>query len=218
MPQTRLYGARRATRSLLLATLTAAIPACDDRPAPAVSADGAADTTTTSPAAQLPPAAADTPPPARAPSPDTAAGAEWTVRDTRVTIPAKGAATLLAVRTAPHPDFDRTVFEFAGADLPSYRLSYVDRPVRQCGSGDVVPLAGDAWLSMQFEPANAHTEQGAPTVTERNRSPRLPNLLELKLICDFEAVVEWVAGVRSPRPYRVMALRQPSRIVVDVQH
>jgi hypothetical protein len=142
----------------------------------------------------------------------------WTAGDTRVQQAVRGIATLRAVRTAAHPEFDRIVFEFAGSELPSHRLEYVDRPVRQCGSGDVVPLAGDAWLSIQFEPAQAHTEQGAATVTERSRSPRLPNLHELKLICDFEAVVEWVAAVASPEPYRLTTLTSPTRLVVDIRH
>ena len=60
------------------------------------------------------------------------------------------------------------LFEFAD-ELPGYRIEYVDRPVRQCGSGDTVPLLGDAWLSLRFYPANAHTEEGQPTVLERQR-------------------------------------------------
>ena len=127
-------------------------------------------------------------------------------------------ATLREVRTASHPEYDRIVYEFSGG-LPGYHIEYVDRPVRQCGSGDTVPLPGDAWLSMRFEPANAHTEEGQPTVLERQRewSDAKANLKALKLICDFEAQTEWVAGVGYPGRYRVLELTGPARIAIDVK-
>lgn len=128
-------------------------------------------------------------------------------------------ATLMEVRTASHEAYDRIVFEFAGEQRPGYRIEYVDRPIRQCGSGDSVPLAGDAWLSLRFYPANAHTEEGQPTVLERKRSWSDPaaNLKALELTCDFEAVTEWVAGVAWPGQFRVLELSSPARIAVDVK-
>jgi hypothetical protein len=140
----------------------------------------------------------------------------WRAGDTQVAGATSGSALLRAVRSARHDGFDRIVFEFAG-ELPGYVISYID-PVRQCGSGDAVALAGTAWLSLRFEPAAAHTEEGVATVTERSRSPGLPSVVDLRLICDFEAQVEWVAGVRERLEYRVITLREPARIVVDVRH
>lgn len=128
-----------------------------------------------------------------------------------------GVAILRAVRTAAHSSFDRVVFEFEGSSLPGYQIEYIDRPIRQCGSGRVVPLAGDGWLRVRLEPANAHTEQGEPTITDRERRPNHPNLKELKLICDFEAQVEWVLGLGSPNRYRVLELSKPARLVMDVR-
>lgn len=156
------------------------------------------------------------PPPADADSVPAAAAVEWTAGDTRVSS-SDGSAVLSAVRTARHEGHDRVVFEFESG-LPGYRISYIDRPVRQCGSGDEVPFEGDAWLSVVFEPSAAHTEEGRPTIEERARRLDLPNIIELKLICDFEGQVEWVAGVRSPTEYRVLALVEPARVVIDVRH
>lgn len=166
------------------------------------------------PAGQAP----DQPADEQQPDPPAAAGDGWTAGDTHIDRPITGAALLHEMRTARHPDFDRIVLDFGADAVPPYRISYIDRPVRQCGSGDTVPFAGDAWLSIVVEPANAHTEQGAPTVTPRERAPGLPSLLELKLICDFEAVVEIVAGVRSPEQYRAFVLGSPNRLVVDIRH
>jgi hypothetical protein len=141
----------------------------------------------------------------------------WTVGTTRAKRNVSGVATLAAIRVAQQDSFDRFVLEFAGPELPSYHIEYVDRPIRQCGSGDVVPVAGDAWLLIRLEPARAHDDQGRVTLEQRRAKPGLPILLEALLICDFEAQVEWVLGVSSPLGYRVSELTQPARLVIDLR-
>jgi hypothetical protein len=131
---------------------------------------------------------------------------------------APGAALLRDVRSATHPNYDRVVFEFEGAQLPSYKIEYIDKLVRSCGSGDVVPFTGDAYLSVLFTGANAHTEAGEPTIKDRTRSPNHTVIKDLKLTCDFEAEVEWVMGVSAPNKYRVLELKNPTRLVVDVNY
>ncbi|MEN9577856.1 MAG: hypothetical protein RJA70_865 [Pseudomonadota bacterium] len=126
-------------------------------------------------------------------------------------------ARLVDVRAASHEGYDRVVLEFAEGS-PGYRIEYVDKPVRQCGSGDVEPVEGQGWLSIQLFPADAHTPEGQPTVAPRERLLDLKNVRELQMTCDFEATVTWVVGVRSPNSYRVSELRQPSRLIVDIQH
>jgi hypothetical protein len=102
--------------------------------------------------------------------------------------------------------------------MPGVHVEYVDEPVRACGSGDTVPLPGDAWLEVRMSPTNAHTESGRPTIADRRRATHLPVILEIVRTCDFEAVVAWVLAVRSPEPFRLARLGDPSRIVVDVRH
>ncbi len=131
---------------------------------------------------------------------------------------ASGVALLTDVRAARHNGFDRVVFELGRGSPPGYHLEYIDRPVRKCGSGEPTPIAGDAWLEVRFEPTNAHTESGAPTLVERKRSVDLPVISELQQTCDFEAVVSWVLGVKRPNKYRVLTLNDPLRLVVDIQH
>ena len=196
----------RNSFALLLATAACSTEAPAPAPGPPAAADSApADTT---------------PDPTVAPIADSAThdpNAQWTVGVTSSQRNVTGVALLRAVRTARHDAYDRIVFDFGDDPLPNYHIEYVDRPVRQCGSGEPVPVAGDAWLAIRFEPANAHTEAGQPTVTERERMLSLPNVRELELICDYEAQVEWVAGVRSPEPYHVLELAAPARIVVDIR-
>jgi hypothetical protein len=127
-------------------------------------------------------------------------------------------AVLIAVRSAEHDGFDRVVFEFRDKRLPGYHVEYIDRPVRQCGSGNPTPIAGDGWLEVRLEPAYAHDEVGKPTVHDREQLLDLSIVREAELTCDFEAVVTWVLGVTSPNRYRVMELTEPTRLVVDIRH
>ena len=129
-----------------------------------------------------------------------------------------GVAVLSAVRAGAHDSFDRIVFEFSESGLPGFHVEYVDEPVRSCGSGEIVPLAGDAWLEIRMTPAAAHTHQGKPTINRSAFSPNLPIVRDLRSTCDFEADVTWVAGVVSPNKYRVLELQDPARLVIDISH
>jgi hypothetical protein len=142
----------------------------------------------------------------------------WTVATTNRPRPGVGVATLREVRVGQHAGFDRVVLEFAGPRVPGYRIEYVDRPVRQCGSGNVVELAGQGWLAIQVSPARAHDDRGQATVVRRAWAPRLRALRELKVTCDFEGEVVWTLGAARPNRYRVLELSRPARLVVDVRH
>ncbi len=124
---------------------------------------------------------------------------------------------------AASPGYDRVVFEFAGDSVPGYRVEYTTKPVQRCGSGDPVTVAGTGRLVVSFEPAQAHDAPGslAPVSlapAERHRSPGLPAVRELTLICDFEGQVAWVLGITARSEYRVSELAGPARLVLDVRH
>jgi hypothetical protein len=127
-------------------------------------------------------------------------------------------ALLRDIRTAAQDGFDRVVFEFEGDEVPNYKVEYIDKPVRQCGSGNVAQVAGDGWLEVKFKATNAHTEAGQATIAARERRLSLPSLKELEITCDFEAEVVVVLGVSSPNRYRVLNLYKPTRVVVDIKH
>jgi len=129
----------------------------------------------------------------------------------------RGIGVLYGVRTARHDEYERIVLDFGADTLPGYKIEYVDRPVRQCGSGEVVPLEGDAWLMIALEPSHAHDDNGAPTIQNRDRKLNYPTLKRIKLICDFEAHVDWVAAVAFPAKYKVLELANPTRLVIDLQ-
>lgn len=131
--------------------------------------------------------------------------------------PDLGVVVLREVRAAGQQGFDRVAFEFQGNDVPGYRVEYVDRAI-QCGSGEPVEVAGEALLEVRMTPARAHTEAGEPTVRERERRLDLPVLKEIESTCDFEADVTWVLGLGSRKSFRVQALDDPARLVIDLEH
>jgi len=127
---------------------------------------------------------------------------------------AQSTPTLVAVRAARHPGFDRVVFEFRGG-LPPATVHYVDELI-QDGSGNRVSVAGAADLEVLFRGANAHDAGGSPTVSPRRFSPGLPAVKEVAEVGDFEAMVSYGIGVDRRRSFEVTRLSGPSRLVVDV--
>jgi hypothetical protein len=121
---------------------------------------------------------------------------------------------LVAVRTAHHPGFDRITFEFKGA-RPDHRVRYVSR-LTEDGSGAPVQLAGGATIEVVFQSANAHDDNGKPTVSPRRFSPGLAVLKEVAQIGDFEGVVSYGLGVDHRVPFKVVQLSNPSRVAVDL--
>lgn len=167
-----------------------------------------------SPIAPPAPVASDTPPPAQTP----AGTGQWTASTSEVER-GGGPAVVRGLRVARNDGFDRVVIDFGqDAAIPGWNIEYVDRPIRRCGSGDVTPVAGDAWLRVRLRTAQAHDDAGNATVRQREMTFNAMSVLrEMEMICDFEGDVEIVLGVASPNPYRVLELQNPSRLVIDVQ-
>jgi len=155
---------------------------------------------------------------ASAPQDTAFAGTTAPVHRARPTRPGVPPAMLRAVETGSGPGYDRVVFVFAGDSAPGYHVEYARAPVRRCGSGDPVSLAGGQQVVVRFEPARAHDEHGNPAPGKRDRALGLPAVKEMKLVCDFEGQVEWVLGVAGALPYRVSELTGPARVVLDVRH
>ena len=144
---------------------------------------------------------------------------EYGIRRIDVEKKDQGVATLNAVRNGEvsgPPLYDRIVFEFDG--VPSYSIYYESGTPTACGSGETVRMAASNFLIIQFSPAQAHTDEGAPTIKERDSLLQLTHLKHLKLTCDFEAELAWAAGLAEKRPFRAYELDSPPRLVIDFPH
>lgn len=122
--------------------------------------------------------------------------------------------TLVGIRAAHHPAFDRIVFDFSGGLPAGRRAAYVPALVGD-PSGRPVPVAGRAILQVRFERANAHDAAGRSTAPERIAFG-LPNAVTAVRAGDFEAVTTYGLGLAARQPFRLFTLTRPDRVVLDV--
>lgn len=125
-----------------------------------------------------------------------------------------GLATIVALRAAHHPGYDRVVLEFDSAKVPTSAVRYVRRLVHD-GSGRVVSVPGKAILQIEVRDARAHDDKGRSTV-RLNRTFGLPVVLATRSAGDFEGVVTLGVGLTRKAVFQVTQLRKPARLVVDV--
>ncbi|MFD8496370.1 hypothetical protein [Amycolatopsis sp. NPDC059657] len=135
-----------------------------------------------------------------------------------IVAPANAAAaqtTLVAIRAAHHPTYDRVVFEFTGP-LPAQRqVEYVPRLIGD-PSGLPIPMAGDAILSVRMSPADGHDDAGNGTYGPARRAYALPNVMQVVNAGDFEAVLTFGIGLATRTAFTVSTLTGPSRVVIDI--
>ena len=143
--------------------------------------------------------------------------AEWSTATREAGKAGAGASILRGMRVGRNAGFDRLVLDFGDSPVPPYQVEYVDSPVRQCGSGEAVPVAGQGWLKVRLRASQAHDDAGNATVRDRQIVATTPVLREVEIICDFEGEVEVVLGVQAPNPYRVLVVPAPNRLIVDVR-
>jgi hypothetical protein len=125
-----------------------------------------------------------------------------------------GLATVVALRAAHHPGFDRVVLEVDGPNPPTATVRYVRQLVGD-GSGQVIPVPGDTTLRIVLSDARAHDDQGRATV-DLNRRFGLPVVLATRSAGDFEGVVTLGVGQTRKAAFQVRKYSNPGRLVVDV--
>ena len=79
-------------------------------------------------------------------------------------------------------------------------------------------LAGTPTLLVRFAPASARDDTGRPTVTETSRSPTLSMLATARLLCERNNRLIWGFGTADPTRFRMVELRTPPRLLIDLLH
>lgn len=148
-------------------------------------------------------------------SPDDAEGPPFPT-DTTDQVEESFDATLLLVdvRVAEHEGFDRFVLEFEGDGEPGWRIAYVEEAVRD-GSGEPIDLDSDALLQV----VATHTMPDDMTGYydgPREIDPDGEVIDEVYLDGTFEGYTTAYLGLDDVEVFRVFALTEPSRLVVDV--
>jgi hypothetical protein len=123
--------------------------------------------------------------------------------------------TLVGIRAAHHPGYDRVVLDFRGGLPASRQVSYVKSLVGDA-SGQPIRIAGQAILKVRLEPAQAHDAAGRSTAPGRVAFA-LPNVMTVVQAGDFEAVTTYGIGLARRQPFTVSTLGNPSRVVIDIR-
>ena len=126
-------------------------------------------------------------------------------------------ATLRSVEFAAGGTFDRSTFEFGDdAAYPGYRIAWNDSTAASCAdSTSVKPPAGT--LVIRFEPSSAKAD-GKATIAQTSQRPGLPSIASARQLCDAKDKLIWGLAATDSTRFRVVELRDPPRLVVDVRH
>lgn len=196
---------RRRIASVVLSLALLGLAGCgDDEPDDGDLAGD--DTTSTSESTSTTTEPSTTSPPE--PSTTMAPGGEFEGSTSPTSTPAPADLTialLTAVGVGGGEGVDRVSFTF-DRGIPGYDVSYIDPPVRQDGSGNVVDVDGTAFLSVRFAPASSFDALGTfePTYTGPAEVRGDTEVVtEVVRVGDFEANLTWVIGVDDKAPYRI---------------
>jgi hypothetical protein len=84
-------------------------------------------------------------------------------------------------------------------------------------AGKRLPLPGEAFLEVAFEPARARSAAGEPTFSPASLTPGFADLRQVRFAGDFEGEVRFGLGVTGRGGFRVSELHNPTRVAVDVR-
>lgn len=129
----------------------------------------------------------------------------------------EGPTVVTALRVGDQQGFDRVVFEVSGSATPGWDVAYTDRPTQE-GTGTAVEMPGTTFLRITLTGMTNPYE--APQVTEVARGVYPGQGGPVQAVY-FDSTLEGQAvayvGLAADRPFRVSALADPTRVVVDVQ-
>lgn len=125
------------------------------------------------------------------------------------------------VRTGRQPCADRVVFDFRDGAAPAYTIEYQPGPFTFGESGEPLTVQGGAFLVITFPHASGVdlTQPDAPqtyTGPESIVPSGLTHVREVRRLEDFEAVLVWVIGLDTTRPFTVGQLAGPPRVYLDI--
>ncbi|MBO1751711.1 AMIN domain-containing protein [Actinotalea sp. BY-33] len=123
------------------------------------------------------------------------------------------------MRFGVHETFDRVVIDLAGEGEPGWSTEYTGTATA-AGSGEAVQVAGQSVLEVTIEGVALPTEEGA-AVWEGPESiaPASAGVIEQVARGPLlEGRQQVFVGVGSEEAFRVFALQEPARLVVDVYH
>ena len=125
--------------------------------------------------------------------------------------------TVSDIRTGRQDGYDRVVLELGGTGTPGWDVRYVDQASSQ-GSGDPVEVAGEAVLQVTVTGAGYPYDTGVDEWAGPNPLPGNGTQTVTEVVWDatFEGTSVAFVGTTGQAPFRVYALEDPTRVVVEV--
>ena len=125
--------------------------------------------------------------------------------------------TVSDIRTGRHDGFDRVVFEMGGTGTPGWDVRYVAEAYSQ-GMGDPVEVAGESALQVTITGAGYPFDTGVEEWTGPDPLPGSGTRTVTEVVWDatFEGTSVAFIGTTGEAPFRVYALEDPTRVVVEV--
>jgi hypothetical protein len=125
--------------------------------------------------------------------------------------------TVSDIRTGRQDGYDRVVLELGGTGTPGWDVRYVDQASSQ-GSGDPVEVAGEAVLQVTVTGVGYPYDTGVEEWAGPNPLPGNGTQTVTEVVWDatFEGTSVAFVGTTGQAPFRVYALEDPTRVVVEV--
>jgi hypothetical protein len=125
-------------------------------------------------------------------------------------------ATLQSVSVERGPSFDRFTLGFGtDAPYPGYRVVWNDLRTAGCGGEPATELPAERTLLVAIEPAAARE---GPAAGETVVDGELTIVERATRVCDRADRLVWALAATDSSLMRTIELRDPPRLVVDVQH
>ncbi len=120
------------------------------------------------------------------------------------------AARVEAMSAEAHDGFDRVVVEFGEGPFPGYHLAWEGEDPPLCEGGGIETLEVPHRLRFQVE--------ASPGSVDATTDASLANVAGISGPCAGSEGLEWRMGVADSAAIRVVEMRRPTRLLVDVQH
>jgi hypothetical protein len=118
------------------------------------------------------------------------------------------------MRTGSHEDYDRVTVEFKNGQPGSISIRpQAGTTFNQSPSGQPEKLAGINGILVIIRGADAHTAYNGL----RDIKTKFANLVEVRVLEDFEGQVALGLGLKQSACYRATVLANPVRLVIDTQ-
>lgn len=126
-----------------------------------------------------------------------------------------GGGDFLRMRIGKQKGFDRVVFEMDGT-LPKWYVRYEKPPFETYGD-QYMKLRGKAFVHVSIYMVRYTDEnrEANESLERRQNKIRWPVIREVKTSSFFEGEIEYLIGVSKRTPFRVLALSNPTRLVID---